>query len=184
MGRPKRVIKANTTYHSFTRCRNLENYFSNRYFKAVVSQVIIYALTRYKFELNAFIIMPNHLHLAITTVNNKDTISRIMQLIKSMIAKRMNKLLGIKGPFWNERFGSRFVYYFPALCSYFAYNPLRWGLVKHAREWEFGSYDVYRKKNGKCNIDITMHKHFLALGDTLEECFRKQLEIDEYFMCQ
>ena len=184
MARPLRYIASNITYHVFTRCRNLENYFKDDYYKAVCEEVLAYVAKVYKFHLNYYVFMDNHLHLAITTENDEHTISKIMQLIKSMIAKRMNKLLGICGPFWNERFGSTLAYFFPALCSYLAYNPVRKGSCNDPSDYKFGSPDVYRKKDGKSRLKITLHKHFLALGDTLEECFRIQLEIDEYYKHQ
>ena len=181
MARPTRNFKTGDSNHTASRCINCQNYFLDKYYRTVVCVVIMYALDKYEFELNAFVLMPNHFHLVITTLNDEHSLSKIMQLIKSMIAKRMNKLLGRIGPFWNERFVARYVYYFPTLCTYFANNPVKWRLVNHPFEWEYGSYDVYRKKNAKCMVKITLHKHFLALGDTLEECYKRQLEIDELY---
>lgn len=182
MGRPHRIIQTGLTYHVFTRCRNLENYFLDECYKKLVIQVILEIQKKLNFELNDFIIMPNHLHLVITTLNSTDTISKIMQVIKSVIAKRMNKLLGVRGPFWNERFGSRLVYFFPTLCSYVASNPIRWGLVKKPEEYKFGTYQKYRNKEPECELNITLHKHFLSLGKTLPECYEMQKELDMFYI--
>ena len=182
MARPLRYVAKNVTYHTFTRCRNLNNYFKNDYYKNLIVIVIKETQDVFNFELNDFKIMPNHLHLVITTRNNEHTISKIMQRIKSVIAKRMNKILGFKGPFWNERFGSKIVYFFPALCSYIANNPVRWGLVKDAKDDKYGTFEIYRKKNPACKLKITFHKHFLQLGNSLSDCFKAQMEIDSFYV--
>ncbi|MBN1499501.1 MAG: transposase [Spirochaetes bacterium] len=182
MGRPRRIIQTGLSYHTYTRCRNLENHFKNDRFKNLVIKAILEIQKKLNFELNDFIIMPNHLHLVITTLNDKDTISKIMQVIKSVIAKRMNKLLGVRGPFWNERFGSKIVYFFPALCSYIANNPVRKGLIEKAEESKYGTYHVYRQENSKCKLKITFHKQFLTLGKSLAECFERQMYLDMFYI--
>lgn len=182
MGRPIRNFQINETTHNYSRCRNYENLFDDDNCKQIVVEVINYTADVFEFEVNSYVCMKNHFHIAITMTNSEHTVSKIMQLIKSMIAKRINKYLGFKGPFWNDRFGSTFVYYFPTLCSYLAYNAVKKGFVKDPGDWKYGSSDVYRKNDGKCDLTITLHKHFLALGATLEECFKRQLEIDEYFI--
>ena len=91
---------------------------------------------KYTFELNAVEIVSNHVHLVITTLENGETISRIMQFIKSRTAQMYNKITNRSGAFWVGRFGCKIVeessnpmFYFFWLIWYVAYNPVRKGIA-------------------------------------------------------
>ena len=76
--------------------------------------------------------MNNHFHLYIKTEKNGETISKIMQLIKSQYAQRYNKKMNRTGPFWNERFGCTITELsknpretFFVTQQYIAFNPVK-----------------------------------------------------------
>jgi len=57
------------------------------------------------YVLEAYCLMPNHVHLVCTPLINNDkvvSISRIMQSLKGFAAHRANQLLGRKGEFWQH----------------------------------------------------------------------------------
>ena len=94
--------------------------------------VLNLALEKYDFELVSYSIMDNHFHFYIKTLDDGETISRIMQFIKSQFARRYNRMMDRTGPFWNERFTNLIVertkdpvQTFWIVFLYVGYNPVR-----------------------------------------------------------
>ena len=144
---------------------------------------------KYDFELVAAELVANHMHLLIKTKEDEETISRIMQYIKARIAEKYNRAMNITGPFWNERFGSEIIeeaddpdQYLLWLLWYLGYNPVRKKLCYDPRKGPIGFINVYLDKNCVLPIKITLHKFFLALGSTFEECVRKFLIWEEMYL--
>lgn len=173
MGREIRYHEINTTYHTFSRCRGLENLMRRKEVKKMMLEVLRDCQDVYKFELTAFQIMDNHFHFIIKTLNVPNhNISVIMQWIKCMFTKRYNKMYGTTGPFWNERFGMKVVdladdpeNYLNTLLWYLGYNPVRAGEVEAPEEAEFGSLKHYLEPEKKHSGPmITLHDYFLRLS--------------------
>jgi REP element-mobilizing transposase RayT len=188
MSRPKRVCAAGLTYHVFSRCINKEDLLKKSFVKELLIIVIKETQERYKFKLNAFEILDNHIHLVVQTENEQDTISKIMQRLKSVFAKRYNKLMDRCGPFWNDRFGSKIIEqaksaisYFLQLILYLGYNSVRKGYVSDPRDYKYGSFKKYIHKNSKCKLDITPHDYFLMLGNNFRSSANMLLECEEKY---
>jgi REP element-mobilizing transposase RayT len=85
--------------------------------------------------------MPNHVHLALTAlsdVNGTFSIPEIMQAVKGASAHRVNKLLGRKGPVWQEESFDhvpRSIEKLESQVRYIMNNPVRAGLVKSSEEY-------------------------------------------------
>jgi REP element-mobilizing transposase RayT len=177
MARPKRICAAGLTYHVFSRCADLKDLMKSTFIKELMIIVIEETQKKYKFKLNAFEILDNHIHLIIQTENEHDTISKIMQRLKSVFARRYNKLMDRTGPFWNDRFGSKIVEqakdvvsYFIKLIRYLADNSVRKGYVEDPRDYEYGSFNCYLKNGFQSKLKVTVHDYFLMLGDTFDDC--------------
>jgi REP element-mobilizing transposase RayT len=189
MGRPIREQVVGATYHVYSRCINKENLMEPDEIKDLMIIVIKETQEKFDFELNEFDILDNHFHFTIRIKNTTDTISKILQRIKSVFAKRYNKLNGRSGPFWNERFGSsiiekakNIVGYFIYLLFYTGYNSVRKGKVKDPRDYKYSSFNCYLDKNYKCQLKITIHEYFLSLGDTFEDCVKVFLEYEKLYL--
>jgi putative transposase len=94
-----------------------------------------------KFNLHAFVVMPNHIHLLLT-VPGGSTIERTMQLIKGGFSFEAGKQLGMSGIIWQKSFVDRRVR--DALeCSrfreYIHQNPVRAVLVTAAEQFVYSS---------------------------------------------
>jgi len=109
--------------------------------KELYVQVVEEAKLKFKFRLEAFCIMSNHVHLVIQPEIGED-ISKIMQWINGVLAVRYNRMTGTVGCFWGERFYSRIIQrlkdYLRTL-EYVEDNPVRANLVRHAVDWLYGS---------------------------------------------
>jgi REP element-mobilizing transposase RayT len=158
-------------------------------FKDMFLSVIEAAQAKYKFELCHHVIMHNHIHLMIKTLEGEAQISRIMQYIKARFAERFNKFTGRIGPFWNERYKSKIiedssdpVLYFNYLLWYFAYNPVIKKISGSARGYTYSSIKAYLDEKYISPVQITLHEFYYKLGNTFEERMKKLLIHEEAFL--
>lgn len=91
------------------------------------------------YELFAWVIMPNHVHILILP---KSDPRQIMHWIKGRSAREANLVLGRTGPFWEhesfDHFGrSRQEFY--RIVKYIEQNPVSAGFVSEAEDWRFSS---------------------------------------------
>lgn len=91
MPRPLRKIIQGTTYHCYTRCHGKRELLKSSYGRRFFVEAVTMCQEKYHFDLIAAEIVSNHIHLVIKTVENEETISRIMQYIKARIAEKYNR---------------------------------------------------------------------------------------------
>ncbi|MFC1671271.1 transposase [Spirochaetota bacterium] len=176
MSRPQRECLPELTYHVYSRCHNLKNLMLQSIFKDILIEIMKMTLRKYEFELIAYAILDNHFHFIIRTVKGGESISRIMQFIKSKYAQKYNRKMNRKGAFWNERFKDKIVeyqedpeFYLRQLLWYLGYNPVRKSIVKDPRDYKYGSINYYLDEKYESKVKITHHEYFLNLGDTFRE---------------
>ena len=157
--------------------------------KYLMEHVIELTLKKYKFELNNYVLLDNHFHFLITTIENEATISTIMQFIKAQYAQRYNKMMDRSGPVWNERFGHTIVenaddpeFYCNWLCMYIFYNPVRKEYVTDPKKYEFSCMRFYLEENYIPKLKLTLNKYFLKLGGNFRERVDKFLEFEKLYV--
>ena len=94
---------------------------------------------RLLYELVAFSIMPNHLHLLF---KQKEKIAKTVLLIKGASSFEINKILGRKGAFWEKGYfdkGIRDEAHFGIVYDYIANNAVKAGL-NDSKERFYGIY--------------------------------------------
>ena len=93
-----------------------------------------------QYELHAFVVMPNHVHLLITP---RIELPRITKSLKGITAKRANEMLWLTGTkFWQEESYDHTVrneQSFGRIWSYIEMNPVRAGLVRRPEEYRWSS---------------------------------------------
>ena len=85
-------------------------------------------------------IMPNHVHVLLSTLKNSSPLDKILQNHKKFTANKCNKLLNRNGQFWqNESFDRviRDEKHFNATVQYIINNPVKAGFVNHWKEWKW-----------------------------------------------
>jgi putative DNA methylase len=97
----------------------------------IVLQAIHYnAAALGQYQLHAWVIMPNHVHLLITPAV---PLAKITKSLKGITARRANALLGLEGkPFWQDESYDHVVRnerQFTHIRNYIEENPVRAGLV-------------------------------------------------------
>ena len=101
------------------------------------------------YDLGAFCIMPNHVHVVYTPLPETDgtyhPVSAIMHSLKRYTARQSNLLLGREGSFWqHENFDHavRDEAELQRIITYVLNNPVKAGLVQNREEWKW-SYCKY-----------------------------------------
>jgi REP element-mobilizing transposase RayT len=85
---------------------------------------------RERYDIDAFVLMPNHVHVVIKPAASRE-LSRLLQAIKGVSAKRCNKLLRYTSAFWMDESYDHIVRdakELRAFRNYIAGNPVKAGL--------------------------------------------------------
>jgi putative transposase len=104
------------------------------------------AVVRFKWEVQAYCVMPNHYHFLIETP--QAGLSRGMQLINGRYAQTFNAGRRLDGHLFQGRFGSRLVEseaHAIWVNRYIARNPVEARLVASPAAWEWSSYGALRR---------------------------------------
>jgi REP element-mobilizing transposase RayT len=94
-----------------------------------------------RYRLLAWVIMPNHMHVAIEVFAGHP-LDRVLYSWKSFTARQANAILGRRGRFWSVEYFDRMVRseeHYAHLIRYVHENPVKAGLVAKAEDWSFGS---------------------------------------------
>jgi REP element-mobilizing transposase RayT len=94
-----------------------------------------------RYQLLAWCVMPNHVHVAVETIIGWP-LPGLLHSWRSFAANEANKVLGRKGTFWMREYFDRFIRdqrHLEAVISYIEQNPVKAGLVERAEEWTFSS---------------------------------------------
>jgi len=94
-----------------------------------------------KYNLTAWVIMPNHIHFLATPLSNTE-LREIAHSIKSYTAHEANKLLNRSGQFWQHEPFDRYIRnrkHFVSVIRYIENNPVKAGLCAKPQDWRFSS---------------------------------------------
>jgi len=105
---------------------------------------------RSRYELFAYVVMPNHVHLVLRPSLKSDShlswgLDEIMRSIKGYTGKKANELLGAHGEFWQREYYDHMVRSEEEWCYYVNYtheNPVSAGLSERAEDWQWSSADL------------------------------------------
>lgn len=112
--------------------------------KPEVAQIVADKMHQYDqnlYNLIAYCIMSNHVHLLFTTEGYENAnITKIMQLIKGGSSYLCNKVLERKGDFWQKESYDHYVRNqreFTNIEHYIIQNPVKASLLEDWEKWEF-----------------------------------------------
>lgn len=92
------------------------------------------------YELRAWFIMPNHVHLLFKVINVP--MSQLLDAWKGFTAKHANKVLGRRGKFWQDGYWDTFMRdteHERRSRKYIEANPVKAGLAAARKKWASGS---------------------------------------------
>lgn len=134
--------------------KNVENYLDKGYgecflkseeIASVVENSLLFMHLQ-KYDLKAWVIMPNHIHFLAIPLKDVE-LREIAHSIKSYTAHEANKLLNRKGQFWQHEPFDRYIRnqkHFSNVIDYIENNPVKAGLCKYKENWKFSS--AYHKR--------------------------------------
>ena len=107
---------------------------------------------RYSFQLYAFCLMPNHVHL-VGQPKETENLTKFMHGLSLSYAFYFNKRYKKVGHLWQERYISKIIAkdgYLVDCIQYIEHNPVRANIVKAAPEYNWSSYkERFSNENGK-----------------------------------
>jgi len=109
-------------------------------FAGIVERALLYGAGQ-RYELIAWVVMPNHVHVLISPAAN-GALATIVQAWKSSTAKVINRERGGDGTVWQRDYFDRFVRddrHLAAAIAYVEENPVKAGLAVSAADWRFSS---------------------------------------------
>ncbi len=140
MPRQNRIILRNIPYHITQRGnRRQDVFFSTDDRKRYLKWLTQYS-ARYKFEILAYCLMTNHIHI-VGIPRNKTSIGRTLQIVNMRHSRAVNQTQGWSGHLWHSRYFSAPMddSYLYLAMRYVEQNPVRAGMVMRARDYPWSS---------------------------------------------
>lgn len=141
MPREARGRYAGNLYHVMTQGINKENIFYNDMYKKIYIKLLFEHAKGKDVKIIAYCIMINHAHLLL---NIKDTseMSLFMKMVNMKFAMIYNEMEKRVGVVFRNRYESELIgdeAYFYNCVNYIHNNPVKAGIVKEAKKYEFSS---------------------------------------------
>ena len=174
MGRQARTISSSGFYHVMFRGVNYQHLFE----EDSDYEEFLWDLAKLKdemrFEIHAYCLMSNHVHLLIRE-NQSGDISRVMQRLLVKYAMYFNQKYCRSGVLISNRYKSRPVEvdeYFMQLIRYIHQNPVQAGLIKNIEEYPYSSYLEYLRDGKMIESKMALE----MIGKDEWENFHQKLE--------
>lgn len=141
MTRPLRLDHADATWHVTARGNERKPIYRDDEDYTGFLDVLGAVVRRFRWDLHAYVLMPNHYHLLLATP--APTLSQGMRQLGGVYSQRFNRRWSRCGHLFQGRFFSLHVErdtHLLELTRYLALNPVRAGLVREPAEWRWSSY--------------------------------------------
>ena len=180
MPRKARVLVPNCPHHIVQRGHNRKAVFlSDQDY-----QYYLENLSEWKKELGiklyAWCLMTNHIHIIAEPGEDTMTLSTLMKRINGRQVTYVNKLEGRSGSIWDGRYKASPIQrdsYLLGCCRYVELNPVRAGMVAHAEEYPWSSYQERISRNGRTMLDVDPVYACLATSEQERlHCYQRFLE--------
>jgi len=176
MARPPRLEFPGALYHVTARGNDRGAVFrDDRDRKEYLDRIEGYR-AKFRFQLLAFCLMTNHVHLAIRT--GDEPLSRIMAGLQSSFTQWFNRRHGRVGHFFQGRYKAFLVQhdrYFAALLRYIHMNPVRARIVERPDDYRWSSDRSFR---GRARLSFhDRNAAFALLGPTRQASSRAYIAL-------
>ncbi len=141
MARPKRLFEVDHYYHLVNRGVDKRTTFEDEDDYSEFIQLLIEGCSRYRMNMIAYLLMPNHYHILIQ-IKPGDEVSKCIQWVTGEYARYFNRKRGRQCHLWQGRFFSREIAEGRELGTVWKYveqNAYRADLVDKSNSWKWGS---------------------------------------------
>jgi len=167
MPRPRRILLAHQPHHIVQRGHRRQVVFERASDYRAYLHDLHHHTVQLSVGLHAWCLMPNHVHLLLTPLDNPGSISKLMQHLARGATRRWNARKQTAGSLWEARFKSRVVdeeRYLLECCRYIELNPIRTRLVESPANYPWSSY---RERMGMAPVQMLhLHMLYVAMGST------------------
>jgi len=150
MPRKARVLSSTSIYHVMIRGNRKQDIFLEDDDRFRFIKILEKIKRKEEYELYAFCLMNNHVHLLIKEKNER--LSRIMKRINISYANYFNQKYQQIGHLFQDRYKSEPIEnesYLLAVLSYIHNNPVDAFIVKNLEEYPWSSYCIYTKESSQ-----------------------------------
>lgn len=166
MPRIARNVIAGIPYHIIHRGNNRQKIFFRvddyKYFLSLLEE----AKKKHKCGLYSYVLMPNHIHLLLESLQSPENIAKYIKLIAQKYSQYINKIYKRTGTLWEGRFKSSLVSkdnYLLACSRYIEMNPARAHIVKDPKDYKWSSYR-YKIGQKEYNVILDLDPLYMSLG--------------------
>jgi len=155
MPRKPRILVDGGIYHVFSRVTRREPVFDDDGAADVFLDQLAKIKKRDGFVLFAWVLMSNHYHLLVRTV--EVPLPRTMASLQVGFSKRFNRYHGLIGPFWQGRYKAILVEdqrYFDQLLAYVHLNPVAAGVVTDPDRYQYSGHQELMGSSRRGLVDV------------------------------
>lgn len=166
MARLPRLTLPGYPHHVIQRGNNRQPIFSANADYQTLLDLLSENADKFDVAIHAYVLMGNHFHL-LATPQTVEGLPQMMQAVGRRYVRYFNDSQKRTGTLWEGRYRSTLIQadrYFLACMAYIDLNPVRGGLVSHARDYPWSSYGHYVGQ--RIDKVISPHALFWALGNT------------------
>ncbi|MBU1726882.1 MAG: transposase [Candidatus Omnitrophica bacterium] len=142
MSRQARLVLNNASYHIVVRGNQKQKTFYAKEDYEKYLELIKHYKRKFHFQLYAYCLMPNHVHLAIEIMLGSD-LSKIMKGLSQTYTILFNERYKKVGHLWQGRYKSKIILkdeYFLECLKYIELNPVRAKICKSPFDYPWSSY--------------------------------------------
>lgn len=166
MARLPRLTLPGYPHHVIQRGNNRQAIFSSVADYETLLRLLDENARKFEVAIHAYVLMGNHFHL-LATPQTAQGLPQMMQAVGRRYVRYFNDVQQRSGTLWEGRYRSTLIQaerYLLACMAYIDLNPVRAGLVAHARDYPWSSYGHYAGQ--RIDKVITPHALVWALGNT------------------
>jgi putative transposase len=153
-------------HHIIQRGNNRQAIFTSAADYQTLLDLLAESARKFDVAIHAYVLMSNHFHL-LATPQTADGLPQMMQAVGRRYVRYFNDSQRRSGTLWEGRYKSTLIQterYLLACMVYIDLNPVRAGLVAHARDYLWSSYGHYTGL--RSDKLITPHPLVWELGNT------------------
>lgn len=158
MSREARRLSKSGFYHVVFRGINHQNIFEEEQDFEYMLEIIKKLKQEMQFEIHAYCLMANHVHILLKEAHLGD-ISTIIKRLLTKYVMKFNKKYQRSGALIGSRYKSKVVEideYFIPLIVYIHQNPLKAGIVRRLESYKYSSFNEYRGKQEFVDIKLSL----------------------------
>ncbi|MBQ3109591.1 MAG: transposase [Clostridia bacterium] len=180
MSRNARDFSESGIYHIMFRGTNKQSIFLSDWDYMKMLELLQKLKGDFGFELYAYCLMSNHVHIVIKEKEQRD-ISKIMHRLLTKYSRWFNIKYERTGVLMENRYKSKaveFDEYFLHLIRYIHQNPMKAGIVEKIRDYRWSSYNSYLSKFNDELTDVEFLNGILPASEF--ESFHNETEEDTF----